>query len=198
MDANDRHVIEGLFNKIRETAAQAGPRDREAEALIAERLRRQPEAAYYLAQLAVVQRQALKQAEARIAALEREAGRGSSVGGGFLPRDRYAQRPGAGPYAAPMQGGGGFLQGAMQTALGIGGGILLGNAAMSLIGGMGDVFSGHLWDDRTDAAELQDAYAASDDSAVRDASQAADAHDPGSDYGTDLIEGDSGFDLGDF
>jgi hypothetical protein len=196
MNRNERQLIDGLFEKIRQTAAKAGPRDREAEALIAEHLRRQPEAAYFLAQLAIVQRQALLQAEARIAALEQQLGVDSGAGG-FLPRQQYARQPGQPQYAAPPQGGwgggggGGFLQGAMQTALGIGGGILLANAAMSLMGGMGDAFAASMWDDRAHAAELQDAYASGYDSGYESASQ-----DAGFDQGGDWLGGDSGFDLG--
>jgi uncharacterized protein len=198
MNQNERQVIDGLFEKIRQSAARAGPRDREAEALIAEHLRRQPEASYYLAQLAIVQRQALLQAEARLATLEPQRG-GDSGAGGFLPRQPDARQPGPPPYAAPPQGGGGsgggggggFLQGAMQTALGIGGGILLANAAMSLLGGMGDTLAASLWDERAHAAELQDAYATGYDSGYESAAQGTDV-----DQGGDWLGGDSGFDFG--
>ena len=45
--------------------------------------------------------------------------------------------PQAGPWGAPPASGGGFLQGAMQTATGVAGGVLLGNALGGLFGGHG-------------------------------------------------------------
>jgi len=61
------------------------------------------------------------------------------------PQPGYAQRPSyappppqqqGGPWGAPAQPqGGGFLQGAMQTAAGVAGGVLIGNAIGGLFGG---------------------------------------------------------------
>ncbi len=53
--------------------------------------------------------------------------------------------PQAGPWGAPPASGGGFLQGAMQTATGVAGGVLLGNALGGLFGGHGGgLFGGGL------------------------------------------------------
>ena len=139
MNAQEQQVIESLFARIQQGAAQAGPRDADAEALIQERLRTFPMAPYYMAQTLVVQEQALQRAEQRIRALEQGSG-----GGSFAPSTSGFQ-PGAA--AAPQGrgrwggggggfGGGGFLAGAAQMALGIGGGILVAEAATSLAQGI--------------------------------------------------------------
>jgi hypothetical protein len=126
MDYRDREAIEGLFVRLREVEGRI-PRDREAEALIKQKIAEHPSSTYYMAQTIIVQQQALEQAEARIAELE----------GGRRGRDRqrggWGQQQGwGGPWGgAPGYGGGGFLAGAAQTALGVAGGVLLG----SLIGG---------------------------------------------------------------
>jgi hypothetical protein len=58
---------------------------------------------------------------------------------GYAPqRPAYAPPPPAGgPWAAPPAQGGGFLSGALQTATGVAGGVLLGNALGGLFGGHG-------------------------------------------------------------
>lgn len=155
MDRNDQQAIETLFGKLADVERQAQPRDPEAEAFIAEQLRRQPGAPYYMAQTIVVQEQALEAAQSRIEELE-AAERAPSGGGGFLgglfggeasraPRSgtvpRIGSRPAADGLAAGAsrsgapQRGGGFLAGAAQTAMGVAGGVLLGSAIAGLIGG---------------------------------------------------------------
>ena len=116
MDQNDRDAIEGLFDRIARVEHRSGPRDRGAEALIQAKIGRQPAAPYYMAQTILMQEKALNDAQARIEELE---GRGYEA-----VRNR---RP-AGPWDnAPGWGGGGFLAGAAQTAMGVAGGVLLGN-----------------------------------------------------------------------
>ncbi len=66
----DRKAIDGLFERLEEAERRGGPRDAEAEALIREKMARQPSSAYYLAQTVVVQQEALKEAERRIQELE--------------------------------------------------------------------------------------------------------------------------------
>lgn len=150
MDRNDRQAIENLFDKLASVERQGPPPDPEAERFIREQVARQPSAAYYMAQTIVVQEQALVQAQARMEELEREAARGSSgggllsglFGGGERPSRSSHEMPRVprrgGPSAYPPMGGGyapqggGFLAGAAQTAMGVAGGVLLGNA----IGGM--------------------------------------------------------------
>ena len=162
MDQQDRQAIDGLFNRLGSTERQAGPQDAEAEALIRNRVGAQPNAPYYMAQTIVMQDYALRQAEARIAELEDAASRPSSGGGilsGFFGggRNESPRRPGMVPNTGraaadveptyrqppfPQQQqaarGGGFLAGAAQTAMGVAGGVLLGNAIGSIFSGGGE------------------------------------------------------------
>ena len=124
-------------------------RDAESETFIRDKIARQPGAPYYMAQTIVVQEQALAAAEARLAELEEQAAEARPANGGFFDslfgdRREPQRSTGSVPRAGtanrePMQGqhpgGGGFLAGAAQTALGVTGGVLLGNAIAGMLGG---------------------------------------------------------------
>jgi uncharacterized protein len=152
MDHQDRQAIEGLFAKLGEVERQSGARDAEAEAFIRSRITAQPGAPYFMAQTIVVQEQALNGAQARIAQLEQQLASRPAGGGGFLsslfgggqsqpaarPQPMHAMPPHMAPGMggmAPGRGGGGFLAGAAQTAMGVAGGVLLGNMIASAFGG---------------------------------------------------------------
>lgn len=145
MQENERQLINKLFEKITQVGAQSGARDPQAEALINQKMQRISGVGYYMAQDIIVQRQALKQAKAQLRQLQQQRG-------GFTPPQQSRQ--------APVQQGGGFLAGAAQTALGIGGGILIANAGMALADG--------LFDDSYNAEELFDAYEAGQEDATGD------------------------------
>ncbi|WP_462322017.1 DUF2076 domain-containing protein [Halochromatium sp.] len=161
MNVQDQTAIEGLFERLKQAESQSGPRDAEAERLIGSLVQQQPAAPYLMAQAVIVQEQALQQLQGRVESLEKELASRPQGGGGFLGGlfgAGAAQQPPAAPPAAPpappgaaarsggwgsqnaqpqamgMQRGqgGGFLAGAMQTAMGVAGGVLLGNA----IGGL--------------------------------------------------------------
>lgn len=164
MNQQERSMIEGLFERLQQAEAQAGPRDAEAESLIRDLMSRQDAAPYLLAQVVLVQEQGLQQLNQRVESLERELAE-RPQGGGFLgglfggggrpqPAAPAAARSAAGtgggwsnprsPAAAQAQGGigaqpgaqgGGFMAGAMQTAVGVAGGVLLGNALAGLFSG---------------------------------------------------------------
>jgi len=156
MDRNDRQAIEDLFGKLADVERNAAPRDEEAERFIAERIAHQPAAPYYMAQTIIVQEQALEMANRRIEELEHElatrAQRGgflSSLFGSAAPPPRPQPQPQASAAPAPaaaspwgrtaattpaQPGGSGFLAGAAQTAVGVAGGVLLGNAIAGLFG----------------------------------------------------------------
>ena len=68
MSPEERQLISSLFDRIN-TAASA-PRDAEAEALIADSVKRAPHSAYVMAQAVIVQEEALKAASNRIEQLE--------------------------------------------------------------------------------------------------------------------------------
>lgn len=154
MDRNDRQAIESLFARLDHVERQANPRDAEADRYIRERIEAQPGAPYFMAQTIVVQEQALENAERRIEELEarlaqpqRSGGLLSGIFGGGQPQ---RPAPSAAGRASPWGGaqgrdalparqggpaGGGFLAGAAQTAMGVAGGVLIGNALAGLFGG---------------------------------------------------------------
>lgn len=145
MRQEDQRAIEDLFDRLENVERNSAPRDEEAEALIREKLRQNPGAAYFMAQTIIVQEAALREQQAQLEQAEQrqERGRGgfldSIFGGGNndeqrrQPARQYQQ-----PQQAPVEGrrgpwggqpgGGGFLAGAAQTALGVTGGVLLGSA----------------------------------------------------------------------
>lgn len=153
MDNTERQVIDELFGKVRQAEAQSEPRDAAAEARIREHIASHPAAPYYMAQAIIIQEQALAAAQARADDLERQLAErpsggflGGLFGGGGSSGGRPApSRPGpasgvdprVAAYANPhaRQGGSGFLAGAMQTAMGVAGGVLLGNALASMFSG---------------------------------------------------------------
>lgn len=204
MDQTERQIIDDLFAKLHQAEAQSGPRDPEAEALIRERIVRQPAAPYLMAQAIVMMEQALAASQGRNEELERQlrerpAAQAQSGGGGLFgslfgggrpasqpqPQPQY-QHPAAapaaqaammppgspwghpaaanGPAGAPAYGdprvagyaqqpraGGGFMAGAMQTAAGVAGGMLIGSALSSMLSG-GEAMAGEAAGAATDAA----------------------------------------------
>jgi hypothetical protein len=146
MDQNERRIIEDLFDKLLRVEGEASPRDPEAEELIRRRMAGQPGAPYHMAQAIVVQEHALEASQARVRELEREVAE-RPAGSGFLSGlfggggDQRARPGGAAPGLREdfsryrHAGGGGFLGGAMQTALGVAGGVLIADAIT-------DAFSG--------------------------------------------------------
>jgi len=162
MSPEERHLLVGLFERTK--SAAAAPRDKEAEDFIADQVKAQPAAPYLLAQTVIVQEQALEGANARIQELEAQVRTLESKGsggflGGFLggarrpqpaaqpsgpwgPQPGYApppQYPGHNPAYMPEPMGGGFLRGALGTAAGVAGGVLLADSIRGLFahGGMG-------------------------------------------------------------
>jgi len=142
LSREDRNAIEGLFDRLARVERDGAHRDPEAEALIREEIARAPHSTYYMAQTIVVQEQALTQAERRIAELEarlqsqQQPQRRSPWDRGDEPAyDR--QRPQQQGWGGA--GGGGFMAGALQTALGVAGGVMLGN----MIGGLFSAGSAH-------------------------------------------------------
>lgn len=87
MDTQDRQAIEQLFGRLAETERTAAPRDAEAEALIRDLMRRQPQAAYFMAQTIIMQQKALEEAEYLLD--EAEGGQRDER----YPDNRYDDRP---------------------------------------------------------------------------------------------------------
>lgn len=137
MDRNDQQAIEGIFERLAEVERTAPPRDGEAEAFINERVALQPAAPYFMAQTIVAQQAALTAAQARIAEFEAAQNRGGFLGNLFGGVQRggapFTSRRPAQPHGQGAAGGG-FLAGAAQTAIGVTGGVLLGNALAGMFG----------------------------------------------------------------
>lgn len=145
MQAQERELITGLFGRLRPFESQS--RDSEAERLIADLVSRQPAAPYLLTQTVLVQEEALKAAQARIAELE-----GKNSGSGFLGSApsigpwgaKPATPSSAVPVTAPARGpgmfnqgqgsGGGFMRNALATAAGVAGGALLFEGIRGMMG----------------------------------------------------------------
>jgi hypothetical protein len=132
MNIVDRQAIEDLFTRLKEAERSSGPRDAEAEELIARLVQRQPSVAYYLAQTVLVQQWALNAAHDDIQRLERQGTGGGGLLAALFGGGRRSGRP-ARDYDGPRRqhaaqqppGGMGFLAGASQTALGVAGGFIL-------------------------------------------------------------------------
>lgn len=198
MSPEERQLLSSLFDRVRSAAPT--PRDADAEALIAQSVREQPYAPYFLAQAVIMQEQGMKAAADRIQQLEAQvhqlqqqgadshpqpqqsggflgglgslfggsqpaqpqqpAGYGQQQGRGYDDYARNAppqQQPGGpwgqqqpvGPWsqqpAAPSAGGS-FLRGALGTAAGVAGGVMLAESLSSLfsphLGGIGSGLGG--------------------------------------------------------
>ena len=192
LNSDDRRAIEGLFDRVADVERQNPHRDADAERLIEDSIRRQPNAPYYLAQTVVVQQQALEVAEQRIRELEGQT-RGREV---YDDRRRDAPR---GPWDRNNDqqqqddrydrrgdgfGGGGFLAGAAQTAMGVAGGMLLGSMIGGLFGG-----SAHAAESPADSNQDNNA-----DNGQDNGNDAGNDQDVGG--GDDFGGGDGGFDMG--
>lgn len=121
------------------------PIDPEADALLKQLQEQHPEARYRLAQLAFVQEHALAEAQNRINQLEwelqnRGQQQGGLLGGLFGGGGARPATPPPQPVRAPgyrpgmFQQGPGFLGSAARVAVGVMGGILLGNAIAGMLG----------------------------------------------------------------
>ena len=179
MTPTERDLLARLFDRI--DAASAGPRDSDAEALINDRVAANPSAPYRMAQTIAVQDEALKRAEERIRNLEAGTGAQQPETAGTPSRSladeanaavppRRSAVPSAGARPAGF-GGGGFLAGAGQVALGIVGGTLLMEGIRGLTGN----------DGAAEAATSDPAAAdqATDPAADAGADPSADAGDTG-------------------
>lgn len=157
MQQQERDLISGLFDRLKPFESQ--PRDGEVESFIRALATQQPAAPYLLVQTVLVQEQALKAAQERIAELEAKTAGAPAASPGFL-----GSAPKIGPWGAPAgtatprtsvpttapttrsplqaavapqqqaAGGGSFLRTAMMTAAGVAGGALLFEGIRGLMG----------------------------------------------------------------
>lgn len=82
MNPQETQVLESFLNQL--VQARAGAKDPHAEALIAEALARQPDAAYLLVQRALLLDQALASAKAQIAQMQNQVQAAQGSSGSFL------------------------------------------------------------------------------------------------------------------
>lgn len=94
MQREESQLIEGLFDRLKTTESQTAPRDREAEALIQQRLRDQPAAPYYMAQAMLIQEAAIKRLDQRVKELESQM------------EQLQQNRPSSGGFLSSLFGGG--------------------------------------------------------------------------------------------
>ncbi len=151
MDNQDRELILGLANRLRQ--AQPVAKDREVAELIAHHIGGQPDSLYLLVQAVLVQEDALRTAQAQIAQLQAAPpapgpsfgaapayapAPAPAAGGGFMSRMFGQNRDQAAPADPQQQGrsGGGFLKTAAAAAAGVAGGALL-------FQGLNGAFGGH-------------------------------------------------------
>jgi hypothetical protein len=175
LDHQDRKAIEQLFGKLSQVEGQSGAPEPEAAEFIRAKIAQQPNAPFYMVQTIVVQEQALSAAHGRIQELEEElASRPAREGflsglfGGGEPKPQAPlprPAPGMTPYGPPSGTagmhavapgrGGGFLAGAAQTAMGVAGGVLLGNMIADAFGGEKGGDASQRQPDRASAADDQ-------------------------------------------
>ncbi len=162
MTPQEQEMIGDLIDRVQKT--QLPEKDMDAEQMLHEGMGRNPDALYILAQTVLVQKYALEQAQAQLAQARAqlqhpEPKHATSFLGSLLGRNdappppppqaypppppqaypQYAPVGGYPQYGAPMGmgGGGGFLQGAMQTAAGVAAGALAFEGIESLMHGFG-------------------------------------------------------------
>src|SRR5215207_3603760 len=111
MTPQERDLITTLLQRLK--GAGAGqPKDPEADALIRQALRDQPDMPYYLVQTVLIQDLSLHQAQNRIAELEQQLGEaqaqkssGASFLGGLFGRSEPASPPQPAPSGGPWSRG---------------------------------------------------------------------------------------------
>lgn len=81
MTPQESELVNDLFDRL--ARLESAPRDASAERLIADGLQRAPHAVYALVQTALVQDEALKRANARIAELQTQTNGGDAGGGSY-------------------------------------------------------------------------------------------------------------------
>lgn len=160
MQSEEQQLIENLFSRLKQAETQSGPRDAGAEQLIKQHLQNQPDAPYYMSQAILIQEAALKKLNAQVTDLENRLAQAQQQqapqqsSGGFLsslfgggsrpaaqqqpawgnpppqPQQQYA--PPQQQSAAPAARGTGFLGGALQTAVGVAGGVVMADMLTSM------------------------------------------------------------------
>jgi hypothetical protein len=165
VNQQDQQAIDELFRYLYQATQRAGTRDAAAEELIQRYVKQAPPGLLYqMAQTLVAQQHTVNELRSQLTAYQRQggapAGFGQPQGGGYGSGYGQPQYQQGYQQAGWQQGrqGGGFLAGAGQLALGIGGGILGAEVLTSIFDG-GSLFG----DDRQYDDGYQAGFAAGDD-----------------------------------
>lgn len=151
MQSEEQRLIAGLFQRLKQAEHSAEIRDADAERHIQSFIQQQPAAPYYMAQSILIQEAALSRLHQQVQELEntvtqlkaKQKQRGVSFLSGLFGSHRYhpqaptqpqvqmqpanySNRPEQQPLHVSSRGGS-FMAGALQTAAGIAGGMVLGN-----------------------------------------------------------------------
>jgi hypothetical protein len=222
LDQKEQQVIDALFGKLQQLDRQSRQRDAEAEAHIGRQVANLPAAPYYMAQAILVQEQALGTLQSRVQELEQQLAQRAAGGGSFLgalfgagstatqpaapqrtvapaaqgPIPQQYLQPGmaaaGSPWGRPSMGGG-FLAGALQTAVGVAGGMLVADALSHAFSAGTSEVSELAHDAGWGAAPVEPAPV------VQDASwdEPRAAPDPSADFDTGIDDGgdDGSFDV---
>lgn len=151
MQSEEQRLIESLFSRLKQAQAQSGPRDAAADQLIKTQLQQQPDAPYYMAQSILIQEAAMKKLNDRVNELQNQLAQQQQQpqqsSGGFLSglfgggqshssqqQQQQQQWNNSAPQqaAAPAARGTGFLGGALQTAVGVAGGVVMADMLTSM------------------------------------------------------------------
>ncbi|PKH21300.1 ABC transporter substrate-binding protein [Enterobacterales bacterium CwR94] len=150
MHNDEQRLIDSLFTRLKQAESQSTVRDAQAETQILQHIAQQPTAPYYMTQALLIQEAAMKQLNQRVSELEgqlaQQRSQSEQSSGGFLsglfgggqrtqplspsPQAAPVQNPAWGNTAAAAQTaprGTGFLGGALQTAVGVAGGVVMAN-----------------------------------------------------------------------
>ena len=165
MQSEEQRLIDGLFSRLKEAEAHSASRDASAEERIAQHVSAQPAAPTiwrkpFLSEAAIKQlNDRIRALESQVSQLQAAkpssggflsglfGGGGSSRGSDPIPGAEQYGRPQASAqpqYTPPPQQnyapqaaarGGGFMAGALQTAAGVAGGVVLGNMLTNMFSG---------------------------------------------------------------
>src|SRR5829696_6481229 len=112
MTPQERDLIMTLLQRLKSAGAAGQPKDPEADALIKQAVREQPDMTYYLVQTVLIQDLSLHQAQNRIAELEQQVAEaqaqrssGTSFLGGLFGRSEPASPPQPAPSGGPWSRG---------------------------------------------------------------------------------------------
>jgi hypothetical protein len=146
MNPQEKAQLEQFLQQLNST--QAGAKDSDANALIAESVKQQPDAAYLLVQRAMGLEMALQVAQKQMADMQAQIDQTSKPSSGFLsginswgraapaqgaPANAMAARPAAGA-AQPSAWGSGMLGAIATTAIGVVAGSMLYQGIQSMMG----------------------------------------------------------------